>query len=83
MLASRITVRSDGRLLRRALQNFLANALRYTREGGVLIAARVRDGAVELQVWDTGPGISKHHLEQIFDEFRRFDTSASAGERGR
>ena len=75
-------VRSDRRLLRRALQNFLANALRYTREGGVLIAARVRDGAVELQVWDTGPGISEHHLAQIFDEFRRFDTPSDAGERG-
>jgi Na+/proline symporter/signal transduction histidine kinase len=75
-------VRSDRRLLRRALQNFLANALRYTREGGVLIAARVREGAIELQVWDTGPGISEHHLEQIFDEFRRFDRSGSDGERG-
>lgn len=75
-------VRSDRRLLRRALQNFLANALRYTREGGVLIAARVREGAIELQVWDTGPGISEHHLEQIFDEFRRFDQPDSGGERG-
>lgn len=75
-------VRSDRRLLRRALQNFLANALRYTREGGVLIAARVREGAIELQVWDTGPGISEHHLSQIFDEFRRFEHSAGGGERG-
>lgn len=75
-------VRSDRRLLRRALQNFLANALRYTREGGVLIAARAREGAIELQVWDTGPGISEHHLEQIFDEFRRFDQPDSGGERG-
>jgi signal transduction histidine kinase len=75
-------VRSDRRLLRRALQNFLANALRYTREGGVLIAARMREGAVELQVWDTGPGISEHHLAQIFDEFRRFETPSDAGERG-
>ncbi|QDH71552.1 hybrid sensor histidine kinase/response regulator [Marilutibacter alkalisoli] len=75
-------VRSDRRLLRRALQNFLANALRYTREGGVLIAARVRESAIELQVWDTGPGVSEHHLAQIFDEFRRFDTPARGGERG-
>ncbi len=75
-------VRSDRRLLRRALQNFLANALRYTRDGGVLIAARVRDGAVELQVWDTGPGISEHHLSQIFDEFRRFDAPTDGAERG-
>ncbi|MFC3550726.1 NahK/ErcS family hybrid sensor histidine kinase/response regulator [Lysobacter cavernae] len=75
-------VRSDRRLLRRALQNFLANALRYTRTGGVLIAARVREGAVELQVWDTGPGVSEHHLAQIFDEFRRFEQPGVGGERG-
>ena len=75
-------VRSDRRLLRRALQNFIANALRYTREGGVLMAARARDGQVELQVWDTGPGIPEHHLEQIFDEFRRFDQPGVGGERG-
>lgn len=75
-------VRSDRRLLRRALQNFIANAFRYTREGGVLMAARARQGQVELQVWDTGPGIPEHHLEQIFDEFRRFDQPGVGGERG-
>ena len=79
--AAALMVRTDRRLLRRTLQNFLANALRYTRVGGVLIAARLRDGAVELQVWDTGPGISPHHLEQIFEEFRRFDHTGR-GERG-
>ncbi len=73
---------SDRRLLRRALQNFLANALRYTRSGGVLMTARVRGGAVVLQVWDTGPGISEHHLAQIFEEFRRFEHFGISGERG-
>ncbi|GAB3746004.1 hybrid sensor histidine kinase/response regulator [Lysobacter olei] len=78
-----LPVRSDRRLLRRALQNFLANALRYTREGGVLMTARQRAaGRIELQVWDTGPGIAAHHLEQIFDEFRRFDQPGVGGERG-
>lgn len=77
-------VRSDRRLLRRALQNFLANALRYTRSGGVLLALRPRGDAVELAVCDTGPGIPAHHLAQIFEEFRRFDAGAggTGGERG-
>jgi CheY-like chemotaxis protein/anti-sigma regulatory factor (Ser/Thr protein kinase) len=75
-------VRSDRRLLRRALQNFLANALRYTRGGGVLLAVRARGEDIELQVWDTGPGIPEHHLTQIFEEFRRFDQPGIGGERG-
>jgi Na+/proline symporter/signal transduction histidine kinase len=75
-------IRTDRRLLRRALQNFLANALRYTRSGGVLLAVRARGEDIELQVWDTGPGIPDHHLTQIFEEFRRFDQPGIGGERG-
>ena len=70
---SHLPVRSDRRLLRRVLQNFLANALRYTREGRIVLAARRRGDEVELQVWDTGPGIPGYHLQQIFDEFFRIE----------
>src|SRR5690606_38218680 len=73
VLGRHLPVRSDRRLLRRVLQNFLANALRYTREGRIVLAARPRGGAVELQVWDTGPGIPEYHLQQIFDEFFRIE----------
>lgn len=76
-----VAVLSDRRLLRRALQNFLANALRYTRHGGVLLAARRRQGQWSLEVWDTGPGIPPNHIDQIFEEFRRFDAEAGV-ERG-
>ncbi len=77
-----VVVCTDRRLLRRALQNFLANALRYTREGGVLLGLRHRGQQIELQVWDTGPGIPGHHLNQIFEEFRRFDQPGIGDERG-
>lgn len=75
-------VRSDRRLLRRVLQNFIANALRYTRAGRIILAARVRGDHIELQVWDTGPGIPEHHLRQIFEEFRRFEQPTDWGEQG-
>jgi PAS domain S-box-containing protein len=73
---------SDRALLRRVLQNFVANALRYTSLGGVLMAARRRGGAVELSVWDTGPGIPSHQIGQVFEEFRRLDQPSPWGEKG-
>ncbi|WP_068813941.1 hybrid sensor histidine kinase/response regulator [Xanthomonas translucens] len=77
-----IWVRSDRRLLRRVLQNFLANALRYTRQGRIVLGMRGRGAALELQVWDTGPGIPKHHMQQIFEEFQRYQQPFDWGEQG-
>jgi PAS domain S-box-containing protein len=75
-------VRSDRVLLRRILQNLVSNALRYTQRGGVLVACRRRGTDVELQVWDTGPGIPEQHQRAIFDEFRRLDRPSPWGEQG-
>lgn len=68
-----LVVRSDRRLLRRVVQNFLANALRYTPSGRIVLAARRRGDGIALQVWDTGPGIPEHHMRQIYDEFHRYE----------
>jgi PAS domain S-box-containing protein len=75
-------VRSDRVLLRRILQNLVSNALRYTQRGGVLLSCRRRGGEVELQVWDTGPGIPEQHQRAIFEEFRRLDRPSPWGEQG-
>ncbi|KAF1690288.1 hybrid sensor histidine kinase/response regulator [Pseudoxanthomonas koreensis] len=75
-------VRSDRRLLRRVLQNFLANALRYTRKGRIVLGMRVHGDQVALQVWDTGPGIPRQHMRQIYDEFHRYQQPFDWGERG-
>ncbi|MDO7843911.1 hybrid sensor histidine kinase/response regulator [Sphingomonas immobilis] len=64
-------VRSDPRLLRRILQNFIANALRYTQSGSVEVSAQVKGETVHLEVIDTGPGIAPEHHAEIFEEFRR------------
>ncbi len=74
---SKAAVRSDRQLLRRILQNLLVNAIRYTREGGILLGCRSRGTNVEIQVWDTGCGIAEHNLSAIFLEFQRIDSAGS------
>ena len=62
-------VRSDPTLLERILQNLLSNAIRYTDRGGILIGVRVRGQTLRIEVWDTGIGIPKDRLDDIFQEF--------------
>ena len=72
-------VHGDPQLLRRVLQNFLANAVRYTRRGGVLLGVR-RDGdGLRIEVHDTGPGIEPSQQQLIFEEFRRGEGVAGQG----
>lgn len=62
-------VDSDPQLLRRMIGNLVANAVRYTNDGGVLIGARRHGQRVRIEVWDTGIGISKAQLPYLFHEF--------------
>lgn len=73
MVRSKAVVHTDPRLLRRVLQNFLSNAVRYTREGKILMGCRRLKGAVRIEVWDTGPGIPLQKQHEIFEEFRRLN----------
>lgn len=78
----RARVVSDPKLLRRVLQNFLSNALRYTESGRVLLGCRRRGDQLLIQVWDTGPGIPPDQTEAIFQEFHRLHGSRRSQERG-
>ncbi|MCZ9336050.1 sensor histidine kinase, partial [Klebsiella pneumoniae] len=49
----RVAIKTDFRLLTRILRNFLSNACRYTDQGCVLVGARIRAGALRIEVWDT------------------------------
>jgi CheY-like chemotaxis protein/anti-sigma regulatory factor (Ser/Thr protein kinase) len=71
MRPTSVLVMSDALMLRRILQNLLANAVQYTERGRVLLAARRRGGTVRIDVWDTGPGIAASEQEKIFEEFHR------------
>jgi len=68
---SGLAIDSDQLLLLRVLRNLLANAIKYTKRGGVLLASRKRGAQVSIGVWDTGPGIHKQELDRVFEEFYR------------
>jgi signal transduction histidine kinase len=70
---TRYFVQSEARQLRRILQNLVSNAIKYTRQGGVLLAARKRADTLVIQVWDTGLGIKESDFERIFLDFNRLD----------
>ncbi|RRD56780.1 sensor histidine kinase [Comamonadaceae bacterium OH2545_COT-014] len=74
-----VQAESDRVMLQRILGNLLSNAIRYTPQGGVLLAVRRRAGLLVFEVWDTGAGIAASEMEHIFQAFYRV-RDASAGE---
>ncbi|CAO3427887.1 Two-component system sensor histidine kinase [Azospirillum doebereinerae] len=85
VVGCRAVVRSDPQLLRRVLQNFLSNAVRYTPKGRVLLGCRRRGDRLRVEVWDSGPGIPENKRREVFEEFRRLggpNASGSAADKG-
>jgi signal transduction histidine kinase/ActR/RegA family two-component response regulator len=75
-------VQADPVLLEQILRNLVANAVRYTDAGGVLVGARRRGDGVLLQVWDTGCGIAAEQQATVFEEFVQLDNPARERHRG-
>lgn len=66
-------VLGDAHWLRRIIQNLLANAVHYSERGDILLACRRRGDFLYVEVWDSGVGIPKDKLKDIFQEFKRLD----------
>jgi signal transduction histidine kinase len=85
---------SDPMLVERVVRNLLANAVKYTSHGGVLLACRLRcsvlpGGALagrppqwRIEVWDTGVGIADEDKERVFEEFFQVDNPGRDRARG-
>ncbi|MBC7636550.1 MAG: response regulator [Acetobacteraceae bacterium] len=73
---------SNRHMLGEMVRNLLANALKYTPQGKVLLGCRHRGDCLSIEVWDTGIGITDDELVAIFDEYDQADASAPKPTRG-
>jgi Na+/proline symporter/signal transduction histidine kinase len=71
-----LPVESDRLLLRRLLQNFISNAIKYTPNGRVLVGCRRHGPSLQIEVYDTGVGIPPLKRGEIFKEFHRLEQGA-------
>ena len=77
-------VNGDGRLLRLAISNLLANAVKYniSERGEISVDVCFGEGACGIVVTNTGPEISEENRERIFERFFRGDPARAATKRG-
>ena len=74
---------SDPFIVELILRNLIANAIRYTSEGGLLIGCRLRrPDRLSIEVWDSGVGIPPEKIDDIFREFKQLDNPERDSRKG-
>jgi PAS domain S-box-containing protein len=73
---------TDPGKLKVVVKNLIGNAVKFTKAGGITVAARSHNGGVEISVTDTGIGISPEALALIFEPFHQVDNSGQRGGTG-
>jgi DNA-binding NtrC family response regulator/signal transduction histidine kinase len=63
----------DRDMWEKVVSNLLSNAFKFTFEGSVTVTLKSMEGAVQLQVRDTGAGIPEEHRERVFERFHRVE----------
>jgi signal transduction histidine kinase len=79
---SQLQLNTDPTLLLRIVSNLVANAVRYTDRGGVLVGCRRRGNEAWIEVWDTGCGIPPDQQERVFEEFYQLQNPERDRKRG-
>ena len=75
-------VSADEDRLMQIFHNLVGNAVKFTDRGQVVVLAERRDGRIELQVEDTGPGVPEAERERIFEAFTQAEGTAERVARG-
>jgi signal transduction histidine kinase len=65
----------DEQRVRQIITNIIANAVKFTHEGGVTVRASTEDKMVRIEISDTGIGIAAEQYEMVFAEFEQLDNS--------
>jgi len=69
----KLTIQTDCQRLRQIISNLLNNALKYSKEGEIRFGMEPKGNHIEFWVHDTGVGIAKEDLDNIFDRFKRIE----------
>ncbi len=72
------TVRADDKRVRQILINLLGNAVKFTQSGQVVLRASYAREMAQFEVVDSGPGMSAHDIERVFEPFARGSTGSQA-----
>ena len=75
----------DREVMIQVLINLMENSMKFGRDGGdrrIVLRVRAEDGRMVVQVSDRGPGIPRHALKRVFDDFYRVDNERTRTTRG-
>ena len=80
MRSCHVNIYTDQQLLKRILGNLLMNAIKFTNQGGVLLACRQTPKGVRFEIWDTGVGIAADEQTAVFGEFYKSSSHLGTSE---
>jgi two-component system sensor histidine kinase CpxA len=78
-----VTVAGDAELLRRAIENVIRNAIRYSpNQSSIRVSLQYVNGRATVDIRDCGPGVPEEALPRLFDAFYRVETDRGRGSGG-